>query len=352
MKFFLAYKVLAAVMAVVMGTTAVGGGVALASTDSLPGDALHRVKLAVEDTRLALTKDAAAQAALSLAFAQERATEMEQLMAEGEAVPADTIERMVRHTEQVMAQIAQAQPDQVPGLLVRVVERVQNQERVLEQVQENAPQETQPALQRALQATRRAYETASAGLQDPQQFQHTYQSQYGLEDETGGPHGPNATPTCEDCTPALNQNQEQEREQNQQPDRTPVQGQNNEVTPGPKGNGQESTPEPPAPGLTNTPERPYNEERNENQNTVVTPEGDQIHIWDRDRIQGRTQPTPDRTQGKEQERDQTCTPEPTETVEPAPTTTVEPAPTAEPTQAPPPQPQPTHTPKKQGNGNG
>jgi len=331
MKFFLAYQVLAAVMAVVMGTTAVGGGVALAATDSLPGDALHRVKLAVEDTRLALTKNAAAQAELSLAFAQERATEMEQLMAKGEAVPADTIERMMRHTEQVMAQIAQAQPDQVPGLLVRVVARVQNQERVLEQVQENAPQETQPALQRALQATRRAYETASAGLQDPQQFQHTYQSQYGL-DETGGPHGPNATPTCEDCTPALNQNQEQEREQNQQPDRTPVQGQNSEVTPGPKGNGRDGTPEPPAPGLTNTPERPYNEERNENQNTVVTPEGDQIHIWDRDRIQGRTQPTPDRTQGKEQERNQTCTPEPT--------------------QAPPPQPQPTHPPKKQGNCNG
>ena len=156
MKFVLAYKIITAVAAIVLGTTAAGGGVALAANDSLPGDALYPVKLFAEDARLALTVDPAAQARLSLAFAAQRGEEMQQLMARGEPVPEEMIARMARYTEQVMAQVAQAQPEDVPGLLERVMERTQAQEQVLDQVRACAPEETQPALRRALEVMKRA----------------------------------------------------------------------------------------------------------------------------------------------------------------------------------------------------
>lgn len=55
MKLLLVYKLLAAVMTVVVGATALGGGAIFASAESLPGDVLYPVKLAVEDTRMAST---------------------------------------------------------------------------------------------------------------------------------------------------------------------------------------------------------------------------------------------------------------------------------------------------------
>jgi hypothetical protein len=55
MKLLLVYKLLAAVMTVVVGATALGGGASFASAESLPGDVLYPVKLAVEDTRMAST---------------------------------------------------------------------------------------------------------------------------------------------------------------------------------------------------------------------------------------------------------------------------------------------------------
>jgi hypothetical protein len=308
MKLFLAYKIITAVMAVVMGATAAGGGVALASADSLPGDALYPVKLIVEDARLALTADPAAQAELTLAFVAERCQEMQQLAAQGESVPEDVLARTARQTEQVMAQIAQAQPEDVPGLLARVVERTRTQQQVLEQVRAAAPEEAQPALRRALEVTARAYETANAGRQDPEQFQNEYQNQYR---STPGPHGqasPSVTPTaaCETCTPEQNQEQNRERERNQNETATPT------GTPEPdqdrardrdQDQNQTHTPEPSGPCETCTPEQDRDRDRDRDQTCTPEPPGPCETC------------TPE--QDRERERNQTHTPEPMATRTPA-----------------------------------
>lgn len=324
MKLFLAYKFIAAVTALVVGTTAAGGGVALAANDSLPGDMLYPVKIFVEDSRLSLTADPAVQAALNLRFAAERAEEMQQLMVRGEPVPEDVIARMVRHTEQVMAQIAQAEHEDVPGLLEGVMQRTRIQQQVLEQVRAQAPEETQPALRRALEVTKRAYETADAAQGDAQRFQKEYQHRY---EGTPGPHGeasPAATftPPCQDCTPVQEQNREGEQNQNQNQVVTPV------GTPQQERERERNQPMTPTP----EPSPAQNREQNQNQNQAVTPVGTQQQERDRER-----------------NWDTTSTPEPTPTPEPTdvpPEPTPPPGPGPHPTQAP----KPTQTPKGEGNG--
>lgn len=307
MKLFLAYKIITAVMALVMGTTAAGGGVVLAAADTLPGDALYPVKLIVEDTRLALTADPAAQAGLTLSFAAERAEEMQRLLAQGEPVPEEAVARMAQHTEQVMVQIAQARPEEVPALLERVMERTRAQQQVLQQVRAAAPEEAQTALRRALEVTERAYQTASVGLEDPERFQNEYQYQYHL---TPGPHGqatPSVTPTgpCETCTPQQDRDRDRDRDQ----DRIGA----------PTG-----TPEP---CQTCTPEQEREREREREQDQTCTPEA--THT-----------PEQEREREREQERNQTQAPEPTVTAQP--TDTPEPTPTPRRTHTP--QPGPTHSP--------
>jgi len=135
MKLALAYKIVAAVLAVVMGTAALGGGVAYAASDSLPGEPLYPVKLAFEDVRLAFSAGPAARAQLGMAFAAERVREMQQLAQQGEFVPGTVPARMAQHMEQTMAQVAKAKPEDVPALLEQVMTQTRAQEQFLEQVQ-------------------------------------------------------------------------------------------------------------------------------------------------------------------------------------------------------------------------
>lgn len=348
MKLFLAYKILTAVIAVVMGTTAAGGGVVFASADSLPGDVLYPVKVIVEDTRLALTADPAAQVELTLAFAAERVEEMQRLTAQGKSVPQDVVGRMAQHTEQVMTQIAQARQDDIPGLLEQVMERMHRQEQALEQVRSLAPEETLPVLHQALKVTARAYEIASAATKDPARFQQEYRLRYT---GTPGPHeegSPSRTPMppCETCTPERDRDRDRDQDQTHVPEST--------ITPMPS--------LPTETCETCTPEQDREQERErdrdrERTHTPVptvpcetcTPEQERDRNREQEKNQKSDTPTvsPQQDQNKDQKREQTLAPEPT-----PPATS--PPPTPMPTHTPVPtrKPLPTHTPKHDGQGSG
>jgi len=192
-RLLLAYKIIATVLAIAIGAAVTGGGVALASADNLPGDALYPVKLFVEDIRLALTTDPTAKAELNLTLATERAEEMHRLVAHSAPVPAAPIERMAWHTRAAMTYIAQAQPEEIPWLLLQVMERTRTQQRVLEQVGEGVPEEAQAVWRHAQEEAKRAYETASAAQGDPKRFLYEYQRRYGDisgPQDSEGPYGP------------------------------------------------------------------------------------------------------------------------------------------------------------------
>ncbi len=205
MNLLLAYKVLAVVMAIAVAVGGAGGGVALAA-DSVPGDFLYPVKLFGEEVSLLLTWDPAAKAELNVAFASERVREMTQLAARGEEVPKDVVARLTRQMEQAMVQIAQARPEEVPALLMRVMERARVHQETLERAQVSSRVQVRLQLRQAAQVMERIQQAAQEGLGDPLRFRQEYQHRYE------GPVGPHGEPSA---TPRRTQEQEGQQQQNQ-----------------------------------------------------------------------------------------------------------------------------------------
>ena len=218
MNLLLAYKVLAAVMAVVVAVVGMGGGVVLAA-DSLPGEFLYPVKLWSEDVILAVTPDAARRAEFGMAFVAERVEEMARLAQQGEDVPEAVVARMTRQMEQVMVQIAQARPEEAPALLERVMERARIHQQVLAASAAETAEETQTKLRLASEVMERTREKAE---NDPRYLEYQNQHQY---EGAPGPH--------REASPAPSGEAQQTQEQEQQ--------QRHEGTPGPHG---EASPEP------------------------------------------------------------------------------------------------------------
>jgi hypothetical protein len=278
MNLMLAYKVLAAVMAVALAVTGVGGGAVLAQ-DTVPGDLLYPAKLLSEDARLAFTQDPADRAALVMAYVAERVEEMERLAQRGEEIPADTVALMTRQMEQVMVEIARSRPDEAPALMERLMENMRLHQQALEQAGAGTGDQTQTRLREACEEMERIRQNAE---NDPAYLE--YQNQHRYEG-TPGPH--------DEMSPQPAGEGEQTREQSQY---------SYEGTPGPHGM---ASPEP-----SEDPDRNQNQERYEGTSgphgqgtptptATVSPDAE-------DTTEATCEPecVQDRDQDKDQDRDQ------------------------------------------------
>ncbi len=249
----LAFRAISIVLALLVGTAALGTGVVGVSAESLPGDLLYPVKLAVEDVQLALIRDPAAEARQTLAFVDERLEEIGALAQAGVEVPGEVVQRMEQQMNQLMTQIALSRPEEVQPLLAQVQERVQVRTQLMgqsQQLQAAGPGNGQPMLQTALQAAHRFYQEVESAQDDPEPVLSPYRYRY---------YGENTPGPADDIEP---------------------------------GEGHQ---------------QPYTEQRNEyGEPTPACEDCDPVQIQDRDRVQGRTQPyqTPDPDCGED------CSPEP------------------------------------------
>ena len=206
MRLTFAMKFVAVLLTGAVGLTALGGGVAWAASDSLPGDTLYPVKLTTEDARLAFASAPGNQVGLALQFAEERVEEIQALAAAGRRVPDETIARMEQHTERALTRAAWASSDEeMIGLLTQIAERVRVQAQMLEQVQAMAPQQAQARLEHAVRVCRQVSENAEGGLSDPSTFR--WHHRQGQETEPPGEPG--------EITPASEGDQEPGQEQPQ-----------------------------------------------------------------------------------------------------------------------------------------
>lgn len=161
---------------VVFILAATGGSVALASGSSLPGDPLYPVKLAVEDFRLALTADPAAQAERNLTFVVERVEEMKGLADRDEIIPDEVVTRMADQMDTVMTKTTAASPEKGPDLLEQLELGILVQQYVLTKIQAEGSQEGNPdALNAALQVNQHARLAADSAKGDPNRLEHEYQ---------------------------------------------------------------------------------------------------------------------------------------------------------------------------------
>lgn len=194
MKLFFVTRLISAILAVVIGAAAVGGGVAWAGNDSLPGDFFYPVKLTIEDFRMDLAPTTEAQVNLALQFAEERTGEIEALVGAGLPVPEQVMARMEQHFQHALRQAAGAPEEEMPGLLERIAQRTQMQVQVLARVRAMAPEEAQVGLERALRICQREHEAAMAGLGDPQTFRMRYQHRDSMPEDVTPPEPPTREP--------------------------------------------------------------------------------------------------------------------------------------------------------------
>ena len=122
--------IIRAAMAVMMMVGAVGG-TAAAAGNSLPGDNMYGLKLAMEETRATMTNQAEAAAGLQLAFAQERLQEMNRLALMGETSGSQGPESLQNHFRLAFQFAAQTSGGEMEGLMVRTREMVQTQQQLM-----------------------------------------------------------------------------------------------------------------------------------------------------------------------------------------------------------------------------
>ena len=148
-----AYVLISALIAFVMLVSSVG--VAWASSDALPGDALYGVKRGLEETRLALTFNLNGDLDLLETFAQERLSEIDQLLNMGQdehmQAALDGYETMV---SRLTGLIEGASGDIVPGSFEHVQSRLVKHIETLERVREQVPSNAQDAIDKAIERSK------------------------------------------------------------------------------------------------------------------------------------------------------------------------------------------------------
>jgi hypothetical protein len=194
MKLLLATRLISAILAAVIGTTAVGGGLTWAASDSLPGEVLYPVKLTGEDLRLSFASTPEGQVELALQFADERVAEVEALVERGLLVPETVVARMERHVFRAMNQAAWASEEEMPGLLKRIAQRTQIQAQTLQQLRAQAQEQNQAQLKNAHRICQRAQEDTMTGLGDPQTFRRRYQHRDSMPEDVTPPEPPTREP--------------------------------------------------------------------------------------------------------------------------------------------------------------
>jgi uncharacterized membrane protein YgcG len=209
------------------------GGTAVLAQESLPDSPIYPVKIALEDTRLALNQDAADEVVLHFSYAEERTQEMVAMAAAGSTPDAAIQSRLETHYNAALNLVAQQPDEAMFKLLTQAQNMVQTQLQNIANVEAGAGEPAQKMLGQAAGFLNRAGQEIEDGLKTPQIFRARYGSspegvvpqetgpcstgdcepagdanKFGQDPDNEGQNGP-GDGTCdgEDCEPVGDQNQ-------------------------------------------------------------------------------------------------------------------------------------------------
>lgn len=176
-----------ALISLVLATALIlgGGATAVAAQDDLPNQALYPVKLMTENAALALTGDPQLQANLLMNMAQTRVEEMAALAENGLPTPAKVHERLQQQIQQILMLATEMDDSALTQTLSQLRDRLQTQERIMEQLQTHVDVDFDPLLTQTRLMLQSQLHLLDEGLVDPQGFRYkmSNQMQYGLDDE-------------------------------------------------------------------------------------------------------------------------------------------------------------------------
>ncbi len=124
-----------AVIALALGGT---GATVYAAQGSLPGEALYSLKTQSEDLRLSWGENETDQIELALQFANRRMEEIQAMLMKNQTPPDSLMLRLQTQLDTALRLACGLDADQLEPALARIRQTLQQQERVLAQLQENA----------------------------------------------------------------------------------------------------------------------------------------------------------------------------------------------------------------------
>jgi hypothetical protein len=159
-----------AVFVLVIILTASLGGTAVLATSALPTAPIYPAKLLVEEARLSMENSLAGEAALHLAFAEERVSELTRLTAMNRIPPEAQLENYNTHWRQAMQLAAEMPGEELNNILTQAQAMAGEQEKLLAQAQTVAAQQTQDRLQKAGRTLAQVQTAVQLGLQNQDRF--------------------------------------------------------------------------------------------------------------------------------------------------------------------------------------
>ena len=162
-----------------------GGATVAAAQDDLPNQPLYQLKLWTENAKLAMTGEPQEQATLLMDMAQTRVQEMAALVEEGLTPPDQIRDRLETHLHQLLNLAANMDDATREQTLLQLHDRLQTQDRLMEQLQLHVDAETEPLLTQTRQMLQTQLRLCDEGLADPQGFKYMMnnQKQYGQDEE-------------------------------------------------------------------------------------------------------------------------------------------------------------------------
>lgn len=142
-----------------------GGGTAVyAAQDDLPNEPLYAVKMWSEETTLQFQNNPQDKAEYLMTMAQTRIEEMVQLVSDGEPIPEETPILLQQHIQQAIQLCTNTEDVTCDQTMLQIRDRLQEQDRLMQQLLIDAPEDVQPILLRTRDMLRTHLQLVEDGL--------------------------------------------------------------------------------------------------------------------------------------------------------------------------------------------
>ena len=174
LRFGLVDGLLAGLIALAILLVPLNGQVVRAAQGSVPGQALHPLKLHIERVQLTATDQPDRRVSLSLAFVGERAAEIQALVAQDSAIDFAALVEMQRLVTEVLNATAEVPEPTMEETLRYVAVQLQVHLDTLRALEETATPHNASILSSLVQVCERGQRLATHALSEPDQFRRAY----------------------------------------------------------------------------------------------------------------------------------------------------------------------------------
>jgi hypothetical protein len=165
---------------VIAGLLFGGNATVAAAQDDLPTGALYQIKLLSEDAQLFFNTDPATEVDLLMQQAQIRTEEMAALNSMGITPPEALTTRAQDRIDQALQVASTLDETEVTDTLLQIRDRLQTQDQLLSQLQDETCADCEPILDQTRDMLRLQLDQVADGLADPQGFVYRHQNQMGI----------------------------------------------------------------------------------------------------------------------------------------------------------------------------